>query len=440
MLRQGLLLAAMLLQFASEPCAARSPVQPPLPQESSDAGELPNRITPVVRVAAEVGPAVVNIYQEVAQQQPLPRPYNLFYRATRPATSLGSGVIIDPDGFILTNAHVIEPRGHIRVQLTSGETLQAHVVQLDTANDVALLKVTTNKPLPAAHLGTSSDVMVGETVIAIGNPLGNASSVTSGIVSSVFRDVQIPGTHGERFRDIIQLDAPINPGNSGGPLLNVRGEVIAINWAIARNAEGIGFAIPVDRVRESLVKTLFNPMVLSNVSVGLSLDADPIQRVVHVSQVTPGGAGDIAGLLPGDRIVSLGGKKVAWEFDFNKVLYYAEPGDVIPYVIERDSKRHPGTVRLATQESPMQYLWRTLGLRVVDHPSYFGVLVDSVDPRGVGAQLPLRKGDLIDGINDKDVNNTNDLFEVIRSLQSQQGAWVNVFRNGQGLRGQLVLR
>ena len=88
----------------------------------------------------------------------------------------------------------------------------------------------------------------------------------------------------------------------------------------------------------------------------------------------------------------------------------------------------------------MQYLWRTLGLRVVDHPSYFGVLVDSVDPRGVGAQLPLRKGDLIDGINDKDVNNTNDLFEVIRSLQSQQGAWVNVFRNGQGLRGQLVLR
>ncbi|MFT7465041.1 MAG: serine protease Do [Pseudohongiellaceae bacterium] len=407
---------------------------------SANATTAPSRITPVVRVAATVGPAVVNIYQDVPHRQQLPWPYSHVSPSTRTSTSLGSGVIIDPDGFVLTNAHVISPQGRIRVQLTSGETLQAQVVQLDPANDVALLKVAADRPLPTAKLGSSGDVMVGETVIAIGNPLGNASSVTAGIISSIFRDVQIPGAHGERFRDIIQLDAAINPGNSGGPLMNVLGEVIGINWAIARDAEGIGFAIPIDRVRESLMDTLFNPMVLANISVGLTLEGDARGRTVHVAAVTPGGAGAAAGLLAGDRVISLADQEVAWEFDFNKALYYAKPGDTLPIVVERDRQEIQSTLLLAAQESPMQYLWRTLGLRVVDHPKFFGVMIDSVDPRGVGAQLPLRQGDLIDGLNGVDVNNTLDLFEVVRQLPAGHGALVNLFRNGQGLRGQLVLR
>lgn len=445
MLHRTLLLAASICALGAPPCAA-TPVpaaQNPAPQDPASASSDERqalRITPVVAVAAEVGPAVVNIYQDVTQRQQLPWPYSHFSPTTRSATSLGSGLIIDPDGFILTNAHVIAPQGRIRVQLTTGETLQAHVVQLDPANDVALLKVTAEGPLPIARLGTSADVMVGETVVAIGNPLGNASSVTSGIVSSIFRDVQIPGTQGERFRDIIQLDAAINPGNSGGPLLNVLGDVIGINWAIARDAEGIGFAIPIDRVRESLVDTLFNPMVLANVTTGLALTADPLERTVHVGSVTPGGSAEAAGLRRGDKVVSLDGHGIGWEFDFNKVLYHSHPGDNLPIVIERGGDVIKASLTVAAEESPMHYLWRTLGLRVVDHPTFFGVMVDSVDPRGVAAQLPLRKGDLIDGMNGQNVNNTLDLFEVVRALPERQGVLVNLFRNGQGLRGRVVLR
>ena len=440
MLHRALLLAVSLGALVALPCSA---APGPGPQDAAQASREESqrlRLTPVVAAAAKVGPAVVNIYQDVTQRQQLPWPYSHFSPTTRTATSLGSGLIIDPDGFILTNAHVIAPQGRIRVQLTSGETLQARVVQLDPANDVALLKVTADRPLPTARLGTSADIMVGETVVAIGNPLGNASSVTSGIVSSIFRDVQIPGTHGERFRDIIQLDAAINPGNSGGPLLNVLGDVIGINWAIARDAEGIGFAIPIDRVRESLVDNLFNPMILANVTVGLSLEGDPTERTVHVGAISPGGSADNAGLRAGDRVVSLAGHDVAWEFDFNKVLYHSEPGDALPIVVERAGELIPASLLLAAQESPMQYLWRTLGLRVVDHPTYFGVMVDSVDPRGVAAQLPLRQGDLIDGLNGTDVNSTLDLFEVVRSMPAGQGVLVNLFRNGQGLRGRVVLR
>jgi len=385
-----------------------------------------------------VGPAVVNIYQQITTHQRLPWPYSEIYPSVRTSTQLGSGVLIDPEGFVLTNAHVFDPRAPIQVQLTDGRALAARVVQVDAANDVALLKVSAEGPLPTARLGSSADVMVGETVLAIGNPLGNASTVTSGIVSAVFRDVSIPGGAAGRYRDFIQMDAPINPGNSGGPLLNILGEVIGINWAIATDAEGIGFAIPIDRVRESLSKTLFNPAVLANVSAGMAVDDGP--EGLTLATVEPGGPAALAGLRPGDRLVSMGGRSLSWEFDYNKVLYYAEPGEELSVRVERDGDLVEARLSLQPEESPLQVLWTLLGLRVTDHPRYHGVLVEEVDPRGPAARLPLLPGDHIDGVAGVDVNDTTDLYRALTSLPPGSQVWINVFRRGQALKGRLTLQ
>jgi S1-C subfamily serine protease len=227
------------------------------------------RVTPIVRVVRDVGPAVVNVYQEVVQQVEVPFPWNQLRGPQRSnRSSLGSGFLIDPEGYILTNAHVIGLGSEgIRVSLSDQESYPATLISLDSENDVALLRIKprADHPLVAVRLGTSSDLMVGETIIAIGNPLRNENSVSTGIVSSLFRDVRLAGSQAPdqpAFKDFIQIDAPINKGNSGGPLLNVHGEVIGINFAVANEAQGIGFAIPIratNRVSFPTLHTIATP-------------------------------------------------------------------------------------------------------------------------------------------------------------------------------------
>src|SRR5204863_10077631 len=162
----------------------------------------------------------------------------------RKTQSLGSGLIIDAAGVVLTNAHVIEGASRIVVTTLDGRELEADVLGSDRDADLAVLKVD-GKNLPARPLGRSGDLMIGETVIAIGNPFGLSHTVTTGVVSALNRSLN---TDGRTYTDFIQTDASINPGNSGGPLLNIRGELIGVNTAIYGKAQGIGFAIPVDRV------------------------------------------------------------------------------------------------------------------------------------------------------------------------------------------------
>ncbi len=404
--------------------------------------QLP-RVTPIVRVAREVGPAVVNIYQEVIEQVALPWPYRYFEPGGTRRTSLGSGVVIDPDGYILTNSHVIaRPDRDIQVRLPDGKAFVAKLINTDPANDVALLKVAAERPLPYARLGTSSDVMVGETIVAIGNPLGNENTVTSGIVSSLFRDVNVPGQPGgaQRFRDFIQLDAAINPGNSGGPLLNIRGEVVGINWAIATEAEGIGFAIPIDRVRDSLVDRLLNPLVVSDVVTGLEVESDAWGREVALGHVADDSPAARAGLLPGDRLVSVDGRPVEWVFDYNKALFGSRPGDRLDLVVKRGESVIPVELELAADETPMRFIESLTGLRVVDHPRYYGVVVESVDPRGPAARLPIQRGDLIDGLAGRHVNDSQALYRILKALPDGVQVDIQLFRRGQPLRGRLSLR
>jgi serine protease Do len=400
------------------------------------------RVTPVVRAALLVSPSVVSIYQDVLEEVQLPWPQSVLRPEARARSrSLGSGVVIDPDGFILTNDHVItHPDHEIRVHFKNGASYRARLVNTDPGNDIALLKVTPDGPLATARLGSSSDLMVGETVIAIGNPLNNENSVTLGIVSSLYRDVSVPGSgSGQRFRDFIQLDAAINPGNSGGPLVNIKGEIIGINWTIRTDAEGIGFAIPIDRVRDSLINTLLNPQVVNEVVSGLEIEGDRTGRHVALSHVEDESPGQRAGLRRGDLLLSVNGQAVQWEFDFNKALYGSAPGDRLPISVQRGGQRIDTILVLEAEETPMSYIQARTGLRVVDHPRYFGVFVESVDPRGQASKLPIVRGDLIDGAGGVTIDDIQGFYRILRNRSPGQVLEFQGFRGRIPMKGSLRL-
>ena len=188
--------------------------------------------------------AVVNIHSERTVQVPVGDELFAHAPLQNRVNGMGTGIIIDPRGYIITNQHVVDDVSVIRVHLTDGSSHTARVLVRDHESDLALLKIDVSRPLPTMPLGTSSDVMVGETVIAIGNAYGYEHTVTVGIVSAIKRDVTL--NKEVSYKALIQTDASINPGNSGGPLLNINGELIGVNVAIRAGAQGIGFAIPVD--------------------------------------------------------------------------------------------------------------------------------------------------------------------------------------------------
>src|SRR5690349_19277541 len=213
-----------------------------------------SRRTPIVVVAHNVLPSVVNIQTAATIRQrnvdPFLDPFGFFGGGERAYTSqsLGSGFVWSSDGIIVTNNHVVEGASRITVNVNGGQQIPAKLIGVDPDSDLAVLRVDA-KGLAAAPIGTSSDLMIGESVVAVGNPFGLSGSVTTGVVSALGRSV--PSQDQSRtFTDFIQTDASINPGNSGGPLLNIEGKVIGINVAIYAQAQGIGFAIPVDRARK----------------------------------------------------------------------------------------------------------------------------------------------------------------------------------------------
>jgi serine protease Do len=434
----------LLLTLIVTPLAAQA--APPLTERQT------LRDTPVARVVREAGPAVVNVYQDVVHEVELRYPYNLIFPNRSRRSSLGTGFTIDPDGYILTNAHVIQQEQGVPVsqgiwvRLSDESEYPAELVNVDVANDVALLKITPppGVALAAVRLGTSADVMPGESVIAIGNPLGNENSVSTGIVSSVYREVPLPSSGRQPgtpvFKDYIQVDAAINPGNSGGPLLNVLGEVIGINFAIANDAEGIGFAIPADRVRRTLTENLLNPRIRREVVTGLEVQGDPVRRAVTLAQVQQDGPAQRAGLREGDRLVSIAGRPVAWEFDVSKALLDSRPGDHVDVVVEREGRTVRTALELGRDDSPLLVIWRRMGLSVVDHPRYKGVRVERVDPTGPAATLGLQPGDLLDGLGEEELDSTVDLHATLSGLSPGQRVVVHVWRGNGASWGQMRLQ
>jgi S1-C subfamily serine protease len=307
----------------------------------------------VVGAAARVGPSVVNlaVTGEVRTQ-----------RGPFEVRGAGSGFILTPDGYILTNNHVVERARQLEAALPDGRTFAAEVVGTDPATDLAVVRIQGNygTSFPAVELGDSERLRVGQLAIAIGNPHGLQTSVTAGVISALGRT--LPAPNGRRLiENVIQTDAPLNPGNSGGPLVDARGRVIGVNTAIAPGAQGICFAIPINTGRW-VAGLLIHEGRVRRAYLGIATQPRPIPAAwrrrheleqaagLEVVHVEPGKPAAQAGLRQGDVIVSVGGRPVQRPTDLHAVLQASAIGRLLPLVALRNGERR--TVTLVPVEAP----------------------------------------------------------------------------------------
>ncbi len=428
--------AALPLLLMSLACAALPAATPPA------AGETPlPTLAPMIR---KVSPAVVNIatrgtIHERGPQNPLFD--DPFFRRffdvppgsstrERPFQSAGSGVTVDAkNGYIVTNAHVVENAHEITVTLQDGRDLKAEVVGSDSYSDVAVLKV---KPdgLSQIALGDSAKAEVGDFVVAIGNPFGLQHTVTSGIISGLSRS----GINPDVYEDFIQTDASINPGNSGGALVNLRGELIGINTAILSRTGGnigIGFAIPVNMVRsvmEQLIK--FGAVKRGQLGVTMrTVTADIAHSLglsntlgALVSQVVDGSPADKAGIRTGDVITSVNGQTVKSNPELRNVIGMLRVGDTVDVGLVRDGKPLHVSAVIAdtaseTGTSPVTIHKGFEGAVLIDAPDAGGALVRSIEPGSPAAQAGLRADDVIVGANRGHVANLRELRERAKDAE-----------------------
>ncbi len=397
------------------------------------AAPLPSRRSDIVDVVEKVAPAVVNI----AAEQTVRRERSLFDQFffgldARPAKSLGSGVIIDPKGIILTNDHVISGASKILATTKGGRELECEVVGSDADNDLAVLRVKKPGPaLPTIHLGTSSDLLIGETVVAIGNPFGLSNTVTAGVLSALGRSV--PGENQRVYNDFIQIDAPINPGNSGGPVVNIQGDMVGVATAIIGGAQGIGFAIPVDRAKR-IVADLVRFGHVQPVWIGLhgrtvtSREDKDRPRGFRVRSIEPDSPADRAGIRSGDQIVAVDSTPIDSEEAFETALSTRGPGRSMKIVLKNASGER--AVTLSGQTPPADYGVRILRdeLGMTVRPSRSGLRISIVNGRGAAARAGLESGDLLLALNGTEVNEVEDVNKILARDHSRTTLWMVVGR------------
>jgi serine protease Do len=369
--------------------------------------------------------------------------------------SLGSGVIVDAKGYILTNRHVVEKADRIRVRFEDdppGVQHDAKVIGTDQETDLAVIKVDVDHPLPAAKMGNSDGMQVGDWVLAIGSPFGQQGTVTAGIVSAKGRDI-VPG---RQFQTFIQTDAAINPGNSGGPLVNLNGEVIGINTAILSETNayaGIGFALPSKTVVDVYNQLTGPEHKVSRGSIGIMFDAvenPAIARVygsgsgVPISSVVAGSPADQAGLKVGDTITSVDGKKVTKGTELVADIAARKPGSKVNLSFLRNGKPQETAVTIADraklfaarlgedQENDDENAPKPskFGITVrkvtpemadrLDIPAGKGVIVQDVKPGSFAEDVNLARGDIILEINKQQVNSEEDFARIESSMKSGQ--------------------
>jgi serine protease Do len=363
------------------------------PQQDFTAEEKrKRRITPVVQVGELASPAVVYIqtdgYKNVQD----------FFGRVFPQrfSGAGSGVVIMKEGFIITNYHVVRDAKRIVVTFDKRYDDQEYVatpVSYSESEDLALIKISRSRDFPTIALGTSSDLMLGEPVVAIGNPYGQTHTLTEGVVSGLHRNVQIPGA-GLEFGDLIQTSAAINPGNSGGPLLNINGELIGINSAMNVQAQSIGFAIPVDRVKAVLQDQFLAP---DTGPTWLGFEVEPGDHL-QIARVVPGSPAAQAGLEPGDCIVSVEGRPVARQEEYRLARIGLPPQRTVELQVDRHGSTR--RVQMLPWDKVDGILFERLGIKVevVDYGRSHLVRITDIRPRGPAADLGLQAGDLVDAM------------------------------------------
>jgi Do/DeqQ family serine protease len=435
-----------------------------------------------VAVADKVTPAVVNLSIKPRRTSPTPggdlseqekrfREFfgpeffeRFFRRRPQPedARSAGSGVIVDARGYVLTNNHVIENAGEIEVRLSDARTFKATPVGRDPKSDLAVLRVENPPgPLPVADLGDSDRLRIGQWAIAIGNPFGLDRTVTVGIISATGRTRVGLATY-EAF---IQTDASINPGNSGGPLLDLDGKVIGINTAIVAAGQGIGFAIPINMVREIMSQLIAKGRVTRGwLGVAIQDLTDDLaagfgvapRSGVLVSDVLKDSPAEAAGLRPGDIIVEFGGTPIVEVTDLQKRVAAVEPGRPTPLAVIRERGRTMLSVRIG--EMPVddetvvasQPREESLGLAVEaltpelaqrhGLTALSGVVVTEVSPGSSGAEAGIRAGDAILEVNRRPVSSVAGFRDAIAALRPGQQVPVYIQRSGASRNEYVVLK
>lgn len=300
------------------------------------------RETPVVKAIRKAQGAVVNIHSEKTADDA----GSLWsVDKGRKINGMGTGIVIDERGYIVTNHHVVDGVDSLRVTTREGSAYTASVVSYDRKHDLAIIKVNATRPLTVMPLGTSSDVMLGETVIAVGNAYGYEHTMTGGMVSALARDVEV--NEKQSYRNLIQTDASINPGNSGGPLINLEGEVIGINVAIRAGAQRIGFAIPIDDARQ-VIAQLLDIEKLSHTWHGVNSTDIKAGKVRHltVDSAIPDSPAAKSGLLAGDIIEQVGRISVVDGADFERACLGRKPGDKLELVVRRGGSKETLTLAM----------------------------------------------------------------------------------------------
>ncbi|MGV1099597.1 DegQ family serine endoprotease [Thiovibrio sp. JS02] len=446
-----------------------------LPGLSGAAGSAPATFADL---AERLGPSVVNIYTTQVvkaprnphefffnQDQEMPEMFRRFFGLPAPdgteqpqremkRTSLGSGVIIGKDGYIITNNHVVDNADSINVRLTSYEEYDAKIIGRDPKTDIALIKIEPKSELPATEMGDSDTLRVGDWVMAIGNPFGFEQTVTAGIVSGKGRSLG-----SGPYENFIQTDASINPGNSGGPLYDMNGKMVGINTAIYSRSGGnigIGFAIPVNMAKNvvtqlkahgSVVRGWLGVMiqpVTPELAAQFHLDR-PIGALV--GEVSPGSPAEKAGIKPGDVILDFNGKEITQMSMLPNLVAQTAVGNKVDVTLIRKGQKKKVGVVIAkleeeqlAMEQPNNGLARELGMQVQDLTpeiaaslgidDKFGVLITNVEPDSPAAEAGLRKGDLLLEVNQEPVKDVQSFLKKMKGVKEKSVVSFFVKRDG----------
>ncbi|MBP6940659.1 MAG: DegQ family serine endoprotease [Syntrophorhabdaceae bacterium] len=424
--------------------------------------ELVNRVKPsIVNISTTtvikgptmqdrfMGPGQTNPFKDFFGEEFFDKFFGNSPRREYKQRSLGSGLIIDREGYILTNNHVIEKAQTIKVKLSDEKEYDATVIGRDQKTDIALIKINAKQPLPAATFGDSDKLAVGDWVVAIGNPFGLEHTVTAGIVSAKGRVIGAGP-----YDDFIQTDASINPGNSGGPLLNLKGEVVGLNTAIVSGGQGIGFAIPINVAKDML------PQLKTKGKVARGWMGVVIQKVTPeiaknfglaesegalVADVMEGSPAEKAGIKRGDVIVSYNGKKVKDNDQLPRLVGATEIGKKIKVGLIREGKQVEVEIVIAELQeeglraSKKPEVEKDFGLVVQDITPEIakhlnlkdkrGVIVTDVLPGSPAQDGDIRSGDIIKEIGRKPIRNLADFREAMKRVNIKEGVVMLIRRD-----------
>jgi len=424
------------------------------------------RESAVVKAVRKVSPVVVNISSESEVRKRV-NPFSGFdmdpyfesffrdlfdhgFEHQYKRTSLGSGVIIDGKrGFILTNEHVILKTGTITIVLKDGREFDAQIVGTDPDSDLAVLRISSKEPLPDIEMGDSDDLMIGETVFAIGNPFGFSNTVTTGVISAINRSIR---TEDMVYHDFIQTDASINPGNSGGPLLNINGNLIGINTAIYAKAQGIGFAIPINKAKR-IVSDLIRYGEVIPTWIGITvqdIDADLARYLkasdikgVLVKKVEKIGPARKAGIRIGDIILTIATRDILSVENYHTVMNGFPAGETIDISLWRDGKVRTVSVKSSAfpKELALDLAYSLLGVavenlskinRYINKPlAKEGVLISEIHRQSFLAQIGVRPGDVIRQMDDITIKNIKDFENAIIKYRQKSSVVILLQRGDQ---------